>query len=333
VIASPRVRPRMRSRPRRIIALAAAAAIALPVGGGAQEKPVPAGEAAAGPAGSWVGWAKLVNDWPGPPCRYEGPAAADSVRLELTPDGATLRGSVAIDLPAEPGADCPPLRKRYAIAESVQGPGTLSFTDSGGNDWTLAVRRGGSVLQGLLAWRQGGPDQPLAEGFARPDGQRPTARLSGEVRLRRVGEEEPGTKGAAPAAEAPATEAPAAEIPAAEAPGAPPPKPIGAGGHARNVGIVLGANVVGLGLLYGVNKLGKGSSEAGVVTCSPRVCVVGAPNQPCFCEGNVLSGAPCGTTTAGAPLGTPCDGRSVPCQSGLSCNSGICEDRDGRCPY
>jgi hypothetical protein len=99
------------------------------------------------------------------------------------------------------------------------------------------------------------------------------------------------------------------------------------------VAIIIGANVVGLGLLYGVNKLGKGSSESGVVTCSPRTCIVGAINEPCYCEGNVLSGASCGTTTTGAPLGSPCDGKSVPCQAGLSCNSGICEDRFGRCPY
>ena len=64
-----------------------------------------------------------------------------------------------------------------------------------------------------------------------------------------------------------------------------------------------------------------------------RTCIVGAPGAPCFCESNVLSGASCGSTPAGAPLGAPCDGKTTPCQSALSCNSGICEDRDGRCPY
>jgi len=309
----------MRPPSRRVAALVLASALALPDAALAQE---PAATAGPSLAGSWEGWAKLANDWPGLACRYEGGPDATSVRLELGAVAGLLKGSVALDLAAEPGSGCPPLRKRYAIAETIQGPGTLAFTDSGGNEWTLAVRRNGTVLQGLLAWRQGGPEQPLAEGFAAPGGQRPAARLSGEVRLRRGGDEA-GTE-----------EAAAATAPPAESPAAPPKPSIGAGGHARNLGIILGANVVGLGLLYGANKLGKGSSESGVVTCSPRVCIVGATiNDPCYCEGNVVSGASCGTTDGGAAQNAPCDGVSVPCQSGLSCNSSVCQDRDGRCPW
>jgi hypothetical protein len=211
-------------------------------------------------------------------------------------------------MPAPPGSPCPLLRKRYSIAEFVlEGP-ALSFTDSGGNEWTLSLRENGAALQGLLAWRQGGAEQPLAEGFSLPGGRRPLARLSGEVQLRRV---VPGAAGAA----------------------APTPVPTGAGKQIGHIGTIVGANVVGLGLLYAANELGKGSSESGVVTCSPRTCIVGAPNEPCFCEGNVLSGAPCGTTEGGAPLNAPCDGRTVPCEASLSCNSGVCEDRFGRCPY
>ncbi|HSD29572.1 MAG TPA: hypothetical protein VLL75_19875 [Vicinamibacteria bacterium] len=317
MIASRRFDPRMRLLSRRVAALVLACALAAPHLALAQEPPAPAD---AGLGGSWEGWAKLTNDWPGLACRYEGGPESTSVRLELGAADGLVKGSVAIDLPPETGSGCPPLRKRYAVAETIQGPGTLSFVDSGGNEWTLSVRRNATVLQGLLAWRQGGPEQPLAEGFAGPGGQRPAARLSGEVRLRR---------GAGEAA----TEEPAAAGPAPEsAPAA--SKPIGAGGHTKNVAIILGANVVGLGLLYGVNKAGKGSSETGVVTCSLRVCIVGATvNDPCFCEGNVVSGAPCGTTEGGAPQNAPCDGVAVPCQSGLSCNSGFCQDRDGRCPW
>jgi hypothetical protein len=309
----------MRLRSHRVVALALAGALVLPGAGLAQEPPAPA---VASLAGSWEGWAKLANDWPGLACRYEGGPDATSVRLELGAEAGLLKGSVALDLAAEPGSGCPPLRKRYAIAETMQGPGTLSFTDSGGNEWTLAVRRNDSVLQGLLAWRQGGAEQPLAEGFAGAGGQRPAARLSGEVRLRRGADEAATEKAAGEAA------------PAAEGPAAAPTPSIGAGGHARNVGIILGANVVGLGLLYGANKLGKGSSQSGVVTCSPRVCIVGATiNDPCYCEGNVVSGASCGMTDGGAAQNAPCDGVSVPCQSGLSCNSSVCQDRDGRCPW
>jgi hypothetical protein len=304
----------MRPRPRRLVALALTAALALPPAGFTQE---PAAPSAPSAAGSWEGWAKLTNDWPGQVCRYDGGPGTTSVRLELSVVEGQLKGSVALDLPAEPASGCPPLRKRYAIAEATQGAGTVSFTDAGGHEWALSLRRGNAVLQGLLAWRPGGREEPLAEGFTRPDGQRPTTRLNGEVRLQRGGEGEPA---------APPT-------PAAEGPTGPPPH-TSAGKHAGHLGLVIGANVVALGLLYGANKLGKGSSESGVVTCSPRLCIVGAAvNDPCFCEGNVVSGVSCGTTVRGAPQGAPCDGRSVPCEAGLSCNSGICEDRFGRCPY
>jgi len=307
----------MRPRPHRLVALALAAALALPPAAFAQEPAAPPGPSA---AGSWEGWAKLTNDWPGQVCRYDGGPGATSVRLELTLVEGQLKGSAAIDLPAEPASGCPPLRKRYAIAEATQGAGTVFFTDAGGNEWTLSLRQNNSLLQGLLAWRPGGREEPLAEGFTRPDGQRPTTRLNGEVRLQRGGE-----VAGAPAAAAPTV--------AAEGVAAPVP-PAGFGRHVGNLGLVIGANVVALGLLYGANKLGKGSSEAGVVTCSPRVCIVGATiNDPCFCEGNVVSGVSCGTTVGGAPMGAPCDGRSVPCQATLSCNSGICEDRFGRCQY
>ncbi len=293
---------------RRLSALVLASALLAPPSGLAQEPAEtpttpPAPPAPGSLAGSWEGWAKLTNDWPGLACRYEGGSGATSVRVELGDAEGQLKGSIAIDLPAEAGSGCPPLRKRYAIAETMQGPGTLSFVDSGGNEWTLAVRRGATVLQGMLAWRQGGPEQPLAEGFAGPGEKRPAAHLSGEVRLHRGAEAAEEPSGAA-------TKEGAAEAPR---------KKIGAGGHAKNIAIILGANVVGLGLLYGVNKLGKGTSSSGVLTCSPRTCIVGATiNDPCFCEGNVVSGSSCGTTSSGQPLNAPCVVPTQPCQSGLS---------------
>jgi hypothetical protein len=315
VIASARVRTRMRPLFSRFVALALTAGLAQPGAGFAQEPPAPPAPSA---AGSWEGWAKLTNEWPGQTCRYDGGPGATSVRLELTTVEGLLEGSVAIDLPAEAGSGCPPLRKRYSIAQATQGAGTLSFTDGGGNEWALSLRQRQALLQGLLAWHPGSEEEPLAEGFTIAGGQRPTTRLNGEVRLQRAAEAEAAGAVAAPAAEG----------------GAGPPKHTSAGHHASNAALVIGANVVALGLLYGVNKLGKGSSESGVLTCSPRVCIVGATiNDPCFCEGNVVSGASCGSTKGGAPPGAPCDGKSVPCQATLSCNSGICEDRDGRCQY
>ena len=269
--------------------------------------PQPPGPKAKGFSASFEGSAVLTNEDAGSSCRYEGQTSPPSVRLELGA-GTSIAGSIAIDIPAPEGGACPALRKRYAIAEFVREGPSLSFTDSGGNEWTLSFRENGAALHGLLTWRQGGAEEPLAEGFSLPGGQRPIARLSGEVQLRRVAV---GGAGAA----------------------APAVAPVGAGKQAGNIAAIIGANIVGLGLLYGANELGKGSSETGVLTCSPRTCIVGAPNEPCFCEGNVLSGASCGTTQGGAPQGAPCDGKGVPCQSGLSCNSGLCEDRFGRCPY
>jgi hypothetical protein len=267
----------------------------------------PAPAAPTGFKGSFEGKAVLTNEDAGLVCRYETTDDTPPVRLEIGA-GASMAGSIAIDFAAPPGGSCPPLRKRYVIRELVVEGRSLSFTDSGGNEWNLSLRESGSQLQGLLAWRQGGVDEPLAEGFSGASGRRPMSRLSGEVSLHRV---VPGAAGASAATSPPA----------------------GAGKQAGNVLAIIGANVVGLGLLYGANELGKGSSESGVVTCSPRTCITGAPNEPCFCESNVLSGASCGTTPAGMPIGGPCSLPSEPCQAGLSCNSGICEDRSGRCPY
>jgi hypothetical protein len=283
----------------------------------AEEPPLPpAGQHPAEVGGSWAGWAKLTNDWPGLVCHYEPAGEEPAVHVELSPAAAGgLHGSVAIDLPAAPGAPCPPLRKRYTIAEVRMAVGAASFTDSGGNEWTLSARRSGSVLQGTLAWQQGGPDEPLAQGFATPNGLRPLTRLGGEVRLTRT--DLPGAGEAAALAAEEAKPAPKAS----------------AGQHVGNFAKVVGANVVGLGLLYGANQLGQGSSSGGALTCSPRVCIVGAPNQPCFCEGNVVSGSPCGATTGGVPIGGACDVPENPCQATLSCNSNLCEDRFGRCPY
>ncbi len=323
----------MRSHPPRGLAVLLASALLVPEVGFAQQAPPsssePAAEAPAPPppvptgadlSGSWVGWATLTNDWPGLSCRYPGSPDTPSVHVELTNDGGRAHGSVAIDLAAEQGSGCPPLRKRYAIDEVSTGPGTAAFTDSGGHEWTFSVRRAGAVLHGLVAWREGGPEQPLAEGFARPDGVRPMTRLSGEVRLQRT-----------PAAGEPAAPAGAA---------ARPPAKSGGGHKAGVVAAIIGVNAIGLGLLYGVNKLGKGNSGQGNVTCSARYCIVGAPNAPCFCENETItSGASCGLTTSGVPPGGACDNLKPgnPCQAGYSCNTtggnGVCEDRFGRCVF
>jgi hypothetical protein len=316
----------MRHRVRRAGALVIACLLAVPVAGVPQTV-----SSGAGLAGDWVGWATLTNDWPGHPCRYEGSKDETSVRLELSPEEGRLRGSVAIDLPAAEGSGCPPLRKRLLVTEVVLAESAVSLTDSGGHGWDLALRGNGRALRGIMAWQQGGADEPLAEGFAFSDGEKPRSRLRGEVQLRKA---TVPTDSEEVAAETEGTAAGGTPTTASQT--------TSGGTHVKNLGAILGATAVGLGALYGVNQLGQGETEEGVVTCSPRRCVVGAPGEPCFCEGNVVSGQDCGATETGIPEGGNCDFPTYPCEALLSCNSAlsptgdtvsICEDRIGRCPF
>lgn len=257
-------------------------------------------------AGTWNGPAVLMNDWPGFTCHYEGADSPPAVQLELTKDGGQWTGSVAIDVAPAEGSGCPPLRKRYAIPAVHAEEGSVSFTDSGGNEWNLALRHGEGLLKGLMAWKTG--DESLASGFKAPSGATPLTRLSGEVKLQRA----PGDR----------------PVPAEG-----PKKKVTAGQRVGQIGAILSANVVAAGALYGVNKAGKSTTGGGAVTCSPRNCVITAVGEPCLCNNNITSGASCGTTPSGVALLGVCDGTSLPCQSGFSCNRGFCEDRSGACPF
>ena len=113
----------------------------------------------------------------------------------------------------------------------------------------------------------------------------------------------------------------------------------GAGKAARSgsgfggVAAILAANVVGVGAFAGVNVLANDSGQSGgTATCSPRSCFFAALTDPCTCTIDVVSGSSC-PAGGGAPAGASCGLPSVPCQAGLSCNNGICEDRGGRCPF
>lgn len=98
---------------------------------------------------------------------------------------------------------------------------------------------------------------------------------------------------------------------------------------------IVGANVVGIGALVGINKIAKdGGDEGGIVAnCSPRVCTVGGPGEACDCNSPIIAGGQCGQTTAGQSVGAVCDPVNQPCQANLSCNNAVCEDRFGRCPF
>jgi hypothetical protein len=286
-------------------------------------------------AGSWIGWGRLTNDWPGLTCVYDGSAAPGSVKMELTGAGDKLGGTILFEIPPAAGSGCPPLRKQYLVTEARLSESTLTLVDSGGLEWNLSIRQGGTALTGLLAWKEGGAPEALAAGFS-AQGKTPLVRLSGEVQLERPGAVK------APLAPAPAAPVPQRETAATETPPASPSPSTGAGGGAPkkvtggdmagHIVAILGANVVAAGALYGVNKLGQGGSTSGT-SCSPRNCFIGAPGEACLCNANVLAGAPCGTVPGGVPLGGACDGTTRPCQSGFSCNGGICQDGSGACPY
>jgi len=223
------------------------------------------------------GWAKLANDWPGETCRYDAGTEAPSVRLELAGERRLAHG-LGRDRPARRvGLGCPPLRKRYAIAETIQGRARCPSPTRAATSGRSRCDGAGSVLQGLLAWRQGGPEQPLAEGFTARTGKRPLAQLSGEVRCARRRSGPGGGCGGCRFGSRQRPE-PAAGDAGPPTRGRPVP-----GEHS----LIVGANVVGLGLLYGANKLGKGSSEDGrrhlppPATCHRRATL----NEPVLLRG------------------------------------------------
>jgi hypothetical protein len=272
-------------------------------------------EAGAPLSGTWKGRAILTNDTPPTACRYEG--GPESAVLELQAGGGAVLAVVRLEIPGTPGSGCPPLRKRYEATNVVATTSAVSFIDPAGHEWHLGLREG--RLVGLVAWKGGGKDEVLAEGYAPPGGPPPLTRLSGEVRLERLASSEAGTTGTAPAAEAASAPPPSSESkPAKGRPFWP---------------AFIGANVVGLGAFYGIKKATDDTAGGGSATCSPRFCVYGGVSDPCVCNINITSGASCGTTSGGVPFGGSCNDTTLPCQASLSCNNNVCDDKFGRCPF
>jgi hypothetical protein len=255
--------------------------------------------------GSWKGSATLTNDFPPSSCRYEGVTEPPAVILKLQTEDGHSRVVVRLEVPGATGSQCPPLHKRYEIADVKMMAASLTFTDPAGHDWALTLRDG--KLTGLVSWKGGGTDEPLAEGFVLPDRVSPLTRLSGEVTLTRSdgGGDDATAAGAAPAKKS--------------------------GSHFLP-GFLL-ANVIGVGAFFGIKKLSDDTNTTGTATCSPRFCVFAGLSDPCVCNINITAGASCGSTTQGVAFGGACNDTDMPCQAGLSCNNNICDDRTGRCPF
>lgn len=293
-----------------VVVLAFAFGLLAQAGAAAQEaphaSPVPGSPAAAPPApappavtGHWSGAAKLTDDSGATPCQYVGASDPPSVTLEISGEATALKGKVTLDLTPPAGSPCPPLRSSSDVQDVTISGSSLRFSDSAGRRWDLAVAL--DVLKGIVS----------SEGA-----------LSGEVSLKRSGAPTPASAGQPAGGGSPS--------PAGAAGGAK-----GGGSFLSGVGGFVTANVIGLGALFGINKLAneKNQTGTGAVTCSPRSCVAGAPGDPCFCNTNLASGGSCGSTAAGVPFAMACSVPAMPCQSDLSCDNGICEDKFGTCPF
>jgi hypothetical protein len=267
--------------------------------------------------GTWKGAAKLTNESPPTTCRYEG--GEESVVIKLQQEEGDQRAIVRLDIPGVPGSGCPPLLKRYEATNVVVTGSAVAFLDPAGHEWTLALRA--SKLVGLVAWKGGGRDDALAEGYTPPGSPPPLTRLAGEVSLTR---QEGSAVGEAPSGSPPETKTETAPAGAGEAPKA---------GKSMFWPAFLGANIVGLGAFYGIKKATDDDATSGTATCSPRFCVFGGLVEPCVCNINIVSGGSCGQTTNGVPFGGQCNDTTLPCQADLSCNNGVCDDRVGRCPF
>lgn len=291
-----------RTRPvsSRLVALALASTLSIGAAPTADDAP-------AGVFGTWKGTAALTNDSSPSTCRYEG--GAESAVLKLQTSDAGPRAVVRLEVAGVPGSGCPPLQKRYEATNVVIAGSAVSFLDPAGQEWTLALREG--RLVGLVAWKGGAKDEPLALGFAPPGGAPPMTRLSGEVALDR-------TTGEA------ATGAPAEGSPAATSANKK---------KSHFLPAFLAANIVGFGAFYGIKKATDDTGGGGTATCSPRYCVYGGVSDPCVCNINITSGASCGQTTSGVTFGGVCNDKTLPCQASLSCNNGVCDDKLGRCPF
>jgi hypothetical protein len=261
-----------------------------------QDQPTAPTPAAGELAGTWTGSAKLRSAGTAPAtCEYVGAAEPPAVTLRLAPDGDRVRGTLSLDLPAPSGSSCPPVRSQQEIEDVTVSGASVAFRDGLGHDWNLGLRTG--VLQGLVDWKPG----DAAPAAAVP------IRLSGEVALKK---------------------APAGAIASRKAPAG------GSGSTARDVAVILGANVVGIGAFAAVNVLTNEKEQSeGQATCSPRACFYAGLSDACVCNIEVTAGGSCFTGATGAAAGAPCNASNQPCEAGLSCNNGICEDRGGRCPF
>ena len=318
VIASrPVVRPRMRRSPHRSRRLLAPRRGARPAVAAALRAASRAAPASPSAAGSWEGWAKLTNDWPGAdlPLRGQAGTPVGAARAERRGGGRRARSP----------STCRPSRARAArrCASATrsprlsQGPGTRLVHRLGRQRVDARAARERRAAPGparLAAGRARRSRSPRASRARRPAPadaaeRRGAAARGGEAAAARSGA--PRRRDAAPAV-------------------------AGVGKHAGNLGRDHRRQRRRPRPALRREQARQGQlREPGVRHLLAARVHRGRPQQrPVLLRGQRrVRRARAARRPAGAPLGAPCDGKSVPCQATLSCNSGICEDRDGRCPY
>ena len=255
--------------------------------------------------GPWAGSGHFTSDAGAQPCGYVGAAEPPAVSVVLEGASGPSGGHVSLDLPAA-GDSCPAVKARYAIEDVRVSGNSVSFADAAGNQWHVTLRDG--RLQGMVS----------------------SPNFSGEVDLNPMSAPPAPPTPAPSPSPGPATGAAATGAgTGADGKPAPPKSSVWKG-----VGGIIAANVVGLGALVGLNKVlnDTKATNPGAVTCSPRTCVAAAPGD-CQCNINLANGASCGNTSSGIPYAGVWQPPTLPCQSDLSCNNGLCEDRAGRCPF
>ncbi len=286
-----------------------------------------AGRAApAGAAGSWVGWARLTNDGAGSAVPLRRGRRPPQVRLELARRELARRGRSRSTCPRRAGLGLP--RAAQALLDRrgrARGPRAVLHR-LGRQRVDAVAARGGAVLQGLLAWRQGGARAAARRGLLAPRraaaARAPERRgaACGAARRRRTRrnrrQSRPGRAGG--------RECRGGAV-----------QPAGEGRHAGHLALILGANVVGLGPALRRQQAGQGQLRERASSPARRASASSGPRStsPASAKATSSRAPPAGPTESGAPQNAPCDGNGVPCEASLSCNSGLCEDRVGRCPY
>ncbi len=103
--------------------------------------------------GSWAGSAMITGNCANPVCSWSGGLNPPSVTMSLVQTGNDVTGTVTMNLPTGqvlvPGNTCGPLTGTSAISGGTVSSSRFTFTDIGGNFWSLNLTT--DLLQGQIS--------------------------------------------------------------------------------------------------------------------------------------------------------------------------------------